>query len=73
MNTLVKATDLEVREDSLKVFLEDDREVTVLLEWFPKLRDASPKERQKWRFIGNGNGIHWESLGEDISVQGLLS
>lgn len=72
-NKLVKATDLEIREDSLKVFLEDGREVTIPIEWFPKLRDASPEERQNWRLIGNGIGIHWESLDEDISVQGLLS
>jgi len=72
-NKLVKATDLEFTEDALKVFLEDGREITVPIEWFPKLRNASPKERNNWRFIGNGVGIHWESLDEDISVQGLLS
>lgn len=72
-NKLVKATDLEFTQDSLKVFLEDGREIAVPIEWFPKLRDASSEEKKNWRFIGNGVGIHWESLGEDISVQGLLS
>lgn len=72
-NKLVKATDLEITEDSLKVFLEDGREIIVPIEWFPKLRNATPDERQNWRFIGNGVGIHWESLDEDISVKGLLS
>lgn len=72
-NNLVKATNLEVSEDSLKVYLEDGREITVPIEWFPKLRDASNEEKNNWRFIGNGIGIHWESLDEDISVKGLLS
>ena len=72
-NKLVKATDLEFTEDSVKVFLEDGREIAVPIEWFPKLRDASPEERKDWRFIGNGVGIHWESLDEDISIKGLLS
>lgn len=72
-NKLVKATDLSITEDSLKVYLEDGREITVPIEWFPKLRDATPEERNNWRFIGKGIGIHWESLDEDISVKGLLS
>ena len=72
-NKLVKATDLEFTEDALKVFLEDGREITVPIEWFPKLRNASPQERNNWRFIGNGVGIHWNSLDEDISIKGLLS
>lgn len=72
-NKLNKATHLEITEDSLKVFLEDGREIVVPIEWFPKLRDASPEERDDWRFIGNGVGIHWETLDEDISVKGLLS
>ncbi|MDZ7721204.1 MAG: DUF2442 domain-containing protein [Balneolaceae bacterium] len=70
---MLKATSIEFTEDALKVFLEDGREITVPIEWFPKLRDASPQEKNDWRFIGNGVGIHWESLDEDISVQGLLS
>jgi len=72
-NKIVKATDLEFTEDALKVFLEDGREITVPIEWFPKLRNASPQERNNWRFIGNGVGIHWNSLDEDISIKGLLS
>lgn len=72
-NKLVKATGLEFTEDSLKVFLEDGREIAVPLEWFPKLRNASIEEKKDWRFIGNGVGIHWESIDEDISVKGLLS
>lgn len=72
-NKRVKATDLEFTEDALKVFLEDGREITVPIEWFPKLRNASIEEKKDWRFIGNGVGIHWESLDEDISVKGLLS
>jgi len=69
----VKATDLKMLEDAMKVFLEDGREISVPIEWFPKLRDASIEEKKDWRFIGNGVGIHWESLDEDISVQVLLS
>ncbi len=52
--------------------LTDGRTVTVPLEWFPKLRDASMIELKNWRFIGSGEGIHWEKLDEDLLVENLL-
>ncbi len=56
----------------MTVFFEDGRELSVPLEWFPSLRDASEKSLKKWRFIGEGEGIHWEDLDEDILVENLL-
>ena len=52
--------------------LLDGREIGVPLEWFPKLRDATKKQRNNWRLIGRGVGIHWDELDEDISVIALL-
>ena len=78
MNTLpVKefapiATDVQVSSEMLQVYLTDGRIISVPLEWFPKLRDASEKQRNNWCLIGGGIGIHWEDLDEDISVAGLL-
>jgi hypothetical protein len=53
--------------------LADGRELSVPLEWFPRLRDAQPELRQKWRLVGGGIGVNWPDLDEDISVAGLLS
>jgi hypothetical protein len=66
------AVDVSADESSLRVVLADGRELTVPLEWFPRLRDATPAQRRNWRFIGRGQGIHWEDVDEDISVAGLL-
>jgi hypothetical protein len=52
--------------------LSDGRVISVPLEWFPALRKATAKQRNNWRLIGKGVGIHWEDLDEDISVEGLL-
>ena len=71
-NKASKATDVWFSSDMLHVRLEDGREISTPLEWFPKLRDASEEERLKWRFIGKGIGIHWDNLDEDISIKGLL-
>jgi hypothetical protein len=66
------AIDVSTDDSSLRVVLADGRELAVPLEWFPKLRDATPVQRKNWRFIGRGQGIHWPDVDEDISVAGLL-
>ena len=58
--------------DRMYILLTDGREIGVPLEWFPSLRNASPVQRENWRFIGKGSGIHWNDLDEDISIEGLL-
>jgi hypothetical protein len=63
---------VEVNRDTLSVHLQDGRSVLVPVEWFPKLRDATLEEKDSWRLIGGGMGIHWDLLDEDISVKGLL-
>lgn len=68
-----KAEDLRITHDSLIVDLSDGRTISVPLEWFPRLVYATPEERNKWRLIGRGHGIHWENIDEDISVEGLLA
>ena len=60
-------------DDALVVQLADGRELTVPLEWFPRLREGSAAARQNWRLIGGGVGIHWPDLDEDLSVAGLLA
>jgi hypothetical protein len=66
------ATAVEVGCDSIQVALADGRVLAVPLVWFPRLLKALPEERQNWELIGEGEGIHWPGLDEDISVAGLL-
>ncbi|HLH21354.1 MAG TPA: DUF2442 domain-containing protein [Chloroflexota bacterium] len=64
---------ISVSDDALTVELSDGRVLTAPLAWFPRLMHATPAERTHWRLIGRGQGIHWEDLDEDISVEGLLA
>lgn len=66
------AVDVRFDDALLRVTLADGRELAAPLEWFPRLRDASPEQRAHWRFIGRGQGIHWPDIDEDLSVAGLL-
>ncbi|MBI5892730.1 MAG: DUF2442 domain-containing protein [Deltaproteobacteria bacterium] len=68
-----EVVNVKVTEDTLKVDLIDGRTISAPLEWFPRLVYATSKERNNWRLIGRGQGIHWEDVDEDISVEGLLS
>ena len=68
----VLALTVRFTPDALLVALSDGREISTPLEWFPRLRDATPKQRKNWRLIAKGIGIHWEDVDEDISVATLL-
>ena len=67
-----RAQSAAVSDDTLTVDLQDGRTVSVPISWYPRLSHGTHTERGNWRFIGNGLGIHWPDLDEDISVEGLL-
>ncbi len=67
------AVDVSFEEDAFRVVLDDGRELTVPLAWFPRLLHGTPDQRARWELIGRGEGLHWEDLDEDISVVGLLA
>ena len=71
-STNVLASKIWFSNDMLYVLLQDGREIGVPLLWFPRLRKANQVQLNDWRFIGNGIGIHWESIDEDISISALL-
>jgi len=70
---LPDAINVLVTEDTLSVELSDGRTISVPIEWYPRLVHGTPEERSNWRLIGRGQGVHWEDLDEDISVEGLLA
>lgn len=70
MNT--SATELSFDSNMMWLTLADGRRLGVPIAYFPRLLAATPQQRQQFEFSGNGTGIHWDELDEDISVQGLL-
>lgn len=67
-----KAQRVTVIEDALVVDLADGRTISAPLAWYPRLLDGTPAERKNWRLLGDGEGIHWPDLDEDLSVEGLI-
>lgn len=71
-NREVTAVEVSCTTDTLNVVLADGRMISAPLAWFPRLLEATPKQRAAWELIGGGIGIHWEAIDEDISVASLL-
>lgn len=67
------ATGVVVSDDTLSVDLADGRTIAAPLAWYPRLSHATAQERNSWRLIASGRGIHWPTLDEDISVDNLLA
>jgi uncharacterized protein DUF2442 len=69
----IRATSVRVSDDALMVDLSDGRTVSTPLAWYPRLLHGTAAERDDHQFIGEGLGIHWPQLDEDISVEGILA
>lgn len=67
------AQSVEINDEELTVRLADGRSISVPLVWFPRLLNAATEARQNWMLLGDGEGIHWPEIDEDLSVAGLLA
>jgi len=78
MNTVVSAIEprikhIEVNEDTITAHLVDGRIISVPLAWSWRLSDATVEQRNTWELIGDGQGVHWPDVDEDISANGMLT
>ena len=72
IETEPRAMQVVVTDDEITVHLVDGRRVSAPLVWYPRLLHAEPDQRNDWELIGEGEGIHWPQLDEDLSVAGIL-
>lgn len=67
-----RVRDVRVSPSRLTVSLEDGREISVPLRWYPRLLRATPLQRRRWEIRAGGYGIRWPDIDEDLSTEGLL-
>ena len=67
-----RVENVSVTNERLEVALKDGRQISAPLDWFPRLKSASPRDRANWEPCAAGHGIHWPAIDEDLSVEGLL-
>ena len=77
MSTVVKPQEvriknIEVTDDTITAYLVDGRVISVPLAWSWRLTEATPEQRANYEIIGDGQGIHWPEIDEDISAVGML-
>ncbi len=63
---------IHVSDDEITAYLVDGRTISVPLAWSWRLSDATAEQRANYQIIGDGQGIHWPDLDEDISVEGMF-
>ncbi len=68
----VKIKAIQVTEDTITAQLVDGRTISVPLAWSWRLSEATPKQRAHYEIIGDGQGVHWPDVDEDISAEGML-
>ena len=64
---------VDVTDETITAHLVDGRVISVPLAWSWRLSDATPAQRANWQLIGDGHGVHWPDVDEDISAEGMLS
>lgn len=67
-----RVDDVRITDQRLEVTLKDGRQISAPLDWFPRLKAASTADRSNWEPCAAGHGIHWPTIDEDLSVEGLL-
>jgi hypothetical protein len=77
MNTAVQVQEVKIKkiavtEDTITAQLMDGRTISVPLAWSWRLSEATAKQRANWEIIGDGHGVHWPDIDEDISAEGML-
>lgn len=68
-----QAQNIKCTDDALVIELVDGRTISAPLVWFPRLSQANEKQRDNWELLGDGEGIHWPDIDEDLSINGLLA
>jgi regulator of protease activity HflC (stomatin/prohibitin superfamily) len=61
-----------VTGDLITFHLMDGRVISVPLAWSWRLTDATPEQRNNYKIIGDGHGVHWPDVDEDLSVEGMF-
>jgi hypothetical protein len=68
-----KIASVDVSDEAITARLVDGRVISVPLAWSWRLSEATPAQRNKWELIGDGHGVRWRDIDEDISAEGMLN
>jgi len=64
---------VEVAAELITAHLNDGRIISIPLAWSWRLSNATAAQRDHYEIIGQGSGIRWPEIDEDLSVRGMLN
>ena len=73
VNADARVKQVAVTDDLITFHLVDGRVVSVPLAWSWRLSEATPTQRDNYEIIGDGQGVHWPDVDEDLSVEGMFN
>ena len=73
VNADARVKTVTVTDDLITFHLVDGRVISVPLVWSWRLSEATPAQRDKYEIIGDGQGVHWPDVDEDLSVEGMFN
>lgn len=73
INADARVKQVSVTDDLITFNLVDGRVISVPLVWSWRLSDATPSQRSHYEIIGDGQGVHWPDIDEDLSVEGMFN
>lgn len=72
VSTDARVKEVSVTNELITFNLVDGRVVSVPLAWSWRLSEATPAQRNNVEIIGDGYGVHWPEVDEDLSVEGMF-
>src|SRR5437870_12481245 len=73
VNADARVKTVTVTDDLITFHLVDGRVISVPLVWSWRLSDATPAQRNNYEIIGDGQGVHWPDVDEDLSVECIFN
>jgi len=73
VNADPRVKEVSVTDELITFQLADGRLVSVPLAWSWRLSEATPAQRNNHEIIGDGHGVHWPDIDEDLSVEGMFN
>jgi hypothetical protein len=68
----IGALDFHPDRDMMLVILNTNAVLNLNLSSFPSLRNADKSKLLEYKLVGEGTGVHWPLLDEDLSLKGFL-
>ena len=68
----IEAIDVHQKLDLFLIVLNTKSILRQRLSDYPKLCAATKEQLLNYEFIGQGTGVHWPELDEDLSLKGFL-